>query len=108
MHRSPTPRLDALDALAAASSTRAQLAADGFIDMHAYADLHPHGYTIRVWFRVRDGAVAYEYLPRLSQLPRVVARGYTAQAELHKALGLSLARPGELWADNPLFAGLEV
>lgn len=109
----------ALDRLSAASASRAELVREGFMDLLAYADLHGHGYTIRVWFRCRDGAVAYEYLPRKTGkeyrhlvrhhgLPRVLVRTHAEQVRLHKALGLSIARAGEVWADNPLFAGLEV
>lgn len=99
---------DALARLAAASVPREQLQREGYLPLLAWADLHPFGYTVRHWLRPRDGAQALEYLPRLSELPRVCVTTYEQQAGLHRALGLNVVRPGEPWADCPLFAGLEV
>ncbi len=106
------PDLKTLRRLSLASPSRNQLRDQGFHCMHAYADLHPHGYSIRVWFHLKRKAVAYEYHAVVrnrvsSGLPRIVATDYQTQCALHRALGLCVVAPDKAWSDNPLFAGLE-
>ena len=72
----------------------------GYLSLCASSDLHHAGYTIRHWFRVRDGARIDEYLPRLSRLPRLVATCHAEQCEIHRSLGLPTVGPGQQWSRN--------
>jgi len=83
--------------------------------VQAFADLHPIGYTVRLWWRLGDGHQILEYHHRMSndagRLPRLTAGSYAEQVEIHEALGLAVVGPGQEWAHGceqlPLFEGLE-
>jgi len=96
-----TSRADraALEDLSRTSIPRKQLQAEGYIDLHAGADLHPYGYTVRYWLHLDGWKEVLEFNPRLSDLPRVTADCYERQARIHRALKLNLVAPGDIWTD---------
>lgn len=119
----PAPDRDALAALAAASLTRDQLRAGGWVAVSKNADLHRHGYNIVLWFQIGivDGAAAitaigFEYLSRWAAgaadrppelaggvpaaLPRVFVTRYADQVKVHRALGIAVVAPGALWGER--------
>jgi hypothetical protein len=105
-----TPPIDRskLQELSDRSPCRAALRSRGYCAMHAAADLHEHGYTVRYWLRPADRDVWLEFNPtggegrRNPGLPRVALQTYADQAALHRALGLGIAGPGDEYAgDGP-------
>ena len=117
----PTPDRAALAALAAASLTRDQLRAAGWVPVSKCGDLHPWGYQIVTWLQIgREGgltveAVGFEYLTRWkagdaerlpaargvpADLPRVFVTRYADQIKVHQALGIAVVAPGAPWGER--------
>lgn len=89
--------------------TRDDLIREGFRSLCLSSDLFPYGIRIRHWFRVRDGAEAIEYSPRMGGHDdwSVVATNYDEQIAFHKSHGINITGRGEQWYDGnktPLFA----
>jgi hypothetical protein len=87
--------------------TRQDLLAQGYIAMHAAADLHEFGWQVRYWFRPSDRAFAIEYSPRRAggtgcaakkgEAGAVIVRTYAEQVEFHRKIGAAVVPPGEEW-----------
>lgn len=89
----------ALLALAAHAVPRETLQTQGYLSILSWADLHPHGYTVRAWLCLADSDLVLEYRPRLSDLPRLTVRTYAEQSAVHRALGVNVVPPGQQWTE---------
>jgi hypothetical protein len=98
--------LEALRDLATCSPTRECLQLNGYLPLHANADLHDFGYTIRHWFHPTTKDHWLEYRPRLTDLPVIILQTYEKQKALHLAIGACVCEPGEDYKDMPLFRGM--
>ncbi len=58
-----------------------------YVSISKSTDLFPWGYGITQWFDPRSKQEIIEYVPRLSDMPRLTATTYAEQVAIHKALG---------------------